>query len=57
MKRLIVITMVLAFVGFSCRSGKDLNIHVDHSKEKNQYKKSDKKYKSSKRDSKTIKKL
>ena len=38
MKRLIVITMLLAFLGFSCRSGKDVNIHVDHSKEKNQFK-------------------
>jgi len=39
MKRLIIIASVLVFVSFSCRSGKDINIHVDHSKEKDQFKK------------------
>lgn len=39
MKRLIIITMVLAFLSFSCRSGKDTNIHVDHAKEKDKFKK------------------
>ena len=50
MKRLIIISFaLLAFLSFSCRSGKDVNIHVDHSKEKDQFKKpAKKKYKKNK---------
>lgn len=51
MKRLVIIAMVLAFTAFSCRSGKDNNIHVNHAKEKDQFKKSsDNKYKTKKRE-------
>jgi len=51
MKRLILAISVLAFLACSCRSGKDLNIYVDHSKEKNKYQtaSSKKKYKSAKK--------
>ena len=50
MKRLIIITLALAFVTFSCRTNKDNNIHVNHYKEKDQYKKpADKKYKTKKK--------
>lgn len=50
MKRLFIIALVLAFIVSSCRSGKDINIHVDHAKEKDQFKKpSDKKYNTKKR--------
>ncbi|HPE55888.1 MAG TPA: hypothetical protein PK904_05800 [Bacteroidales bacterium] len=51
MKKLILIFSLLAFIGVSCRSGKDNNIYVDHAKEKDhfrvnkQYKKSDRKCK------------
>ena len=43
--------LATAFIAFSCRSGKDLNIHTNHAKEKDQYKKtSDKKYKTKKKE-------
>ena len=46
MKRLIIISLTLVFLAGACRSGKDNNIYIDHSKEKNQFqKKSNKKYK------------
>ena len=46
MKKLLAILVLLAFLAPSCRSGKDLNIHVDHAKEKKKYQKSSKtKYK------------
>lgn len=57
MKRLLIITLALAFITFSCRSGKDNNIYVNHAKEKEQFKThSDKKYNTSKKRTKKIKK-
>jgi hypothetical protein len=42
MKKLILLVSVLAFIGVSCRTNKDNNIHVDHAKEKDQFKVSNK---------------
>jgi len=56
MKRLIILTLALAFLTFSCNTTKDNNIHVDHSKEKDQFKThTDKKYKTKKHGGKTLK--
>lgn len=56
MKKLLILSIVMAFLAFSCKTSKDNNIYVDHAKEKNQYKSSSKKYKSTKRVNKTQKK-
>lgn len=58
MKRLIIIILAFAFLGFSCgTTTKTNNIHVSHSKEKDQYKKpADKKYTTSKKSNKSKKK-
>jgi hypothetical protein len=45
-KKLLILIFLFGFLASSCRSGKDLNIHVDHSKEKKTYQKpANKKYK------------
>lgn len=44
MKKLILITSVLAFLAVSCSIIKDNNIYVDHSKEKDQFKVAKKNY-------------
>jgi len=42
MKKLILLTLVLAYLAVSCRIIKDNDIYVDHSKEKDQFKTSKK---------------
>ncbi|MCF8369329.1 MAG: hypothetical protein K9G76_09830 [Bacteroidales bacterium] len=49
MKKLILLLSLLVFLATSCKVYKDNNIHVDHSKEKDQFKVSQKKYKSPKK--------
>ncbi len=45
MKKIIIIILTLAFLASSCRTTKDNDIHVNHAKEKDHYKKpSEKKY-------------
>jgi hypothetical protein len=44
MKRIILLTLVLAYLAVSCSVIKDNNIYVDHSKEKDKYKISKKNY-------------
>lgn len=45
-KKLLILIFLFGFLASSCRSGKDLNIHIDHAKEKKTYQKSsDKRYK------------
>jgi hypothetical protein len=39
MKRLIIAALALALLAGACRAGKDNNIYIDHSKEKNQFQK------------------
>lgn len=48
MKKLITIALALAFLTVSCSIFKTNNIYVDHSKEKDQFKKSNKGYKTQK---------
>jgi hypothetical protein len=57
MKRLLIIIFALSFLTFSCRTIKTNNIHVSHSKEKDQFKKpADSKYTKSSKSSKKKKK-
>ncbi len=39
MKRLIIAALALALLAGACRTGKDNNIYIDHSKEKNKFQK------------------
>lgn len=57
MKKLIILFMALAFITVSCRTTKTNNIHVSHSKEKDQFKKpADKRYSTTKKSNKNQKK-
>lgn len=50
MKRILILSIMMAFLACSCRSGKDINIHVNHAKEKDTYKTpAEKKYKTKKK--------